>query len=333
MNGWAEDAMREAIELLTKSRRNDLASDLHRIFKTINFEDLEIMRSSEADRIADAILEAESIADLTETLKRLARLMKIAHCTVHVVTEGSPGSFTTKVLTTYPEEWITLYVNRRYYFVDPVVQAGKNSTQSFFWDSLDCSGAIVRSFWREAEANGVGSSGFTIPITTEHGDKLALSVCSTDDAATFREKLSYHESDLFNLGVFTAEAFCNLASERRPASFEPTDDQLLVLQAISIGIEEAELENRDYQYGSFATLKRSICLLFRTKTLAQAAVLAAKIGLLENAPLTKADILAASDRPQSDCVVVPPNAVSLRRLVRARTIQQMPGEAEAQAAV
>lgn len=331
MNGWAEAAMREAIDLLAKSRRNDLASDLNRIFKTICFEDLEIMRTVGADQIADEILEAETIAELTDILRRLNRQLSVAHCTLHVVVESSPGSFTSKVLTTYPDEWISLYVNRRYYYVDPVIQASRTRTQSFYWEELESSDAVVRTFWRDAEAHGVGSSGYTLPIVTDRGHTLALSVSSLEDAETFRDKVAYHESDLFNLGMFLADAFCRLASEQRPASFNPSDDQLMVLQAISIGIDEAELEGRSYQFGSFGTVKRSICSLFRTKTLAQAAVLAAKIGLLDNAPLTKEDILAASDRPFQDRAL-PPNAVSLRRLVRVRNAQSPAAEPSAQTA-
>jgi len=324
MNGWVEDALRDAIDFLAKSRRNDLASDLNRILKAVNFDDLEIMRSSAADQIAGEIVESETIAELTDTLKRMARMMNFGHCTLLLVAENSSANFTTKVITTYPEEWINLYVNRRYYFVDPVVQASKTRVQSFYWDSLPSSGTVVRSFWSEAEAHGVGSSGYTLPITTERGDMLALSISSMQGVESFRETLAFHESDLFNLGVFLAEAFCRLAAEHRPASYNPTDEQLLVLQAISRGVEEADLEGWAYQYGSYSTLRRSICSLFHTKTLAQAAVLAARIGLLDNAPLTKADILAASEKVA--CGLVAPSSVaSLRRLVSGRNLA-MPTE-------
>jgi len=319
MNGWAEDSLRDAIDFLAKSCRNDLAADLNRILKAINFDDLEIMRSSAADQVAGEIVESETIAELTDTLKRMARIMNFAHCTLCLVAENSSSNFTTKVITTYPEEWINLYVNRRYYFSDPVVQASKTRTQSFFWDSLPSSSAVVRSFWREAEVHGIGSAGYTLLIATEGGDTLGLSISSMQDAESFRETLAFYESDLFNLGVFLAEAFCRLAAERRPVSYNPTDDQLLVLQAISKGAEEAYLEGQTYQYGSFSTLRRSICSLFQTKTLAQAAVLAAKIGLLDSAPLTKADILAASEKLACD-LVAPSSVASLRRLVSGRNL-------------
>lgn len=287
--------MREAIELLARSRRNDLASDLKRIFDAIDFDALDVMRTRAAERLADEIHECDSIADLSDILGRMAHLLGVAHCTLHVVHEGLPASFTTKVVTTYPDEWVALYVNRRYYVVDPVVQASRTMTQGFYWDRFDSSSPLVRTFWRDAEAYGVGSSGYTLPIVTERGDTIALSLSSRDAPDAFREVSSYHESDVFNLGICLAEAFSRLASEERPSFFEPSDDQIWILRAISAGVDEIELDERAYQFGSFVTLKRSICSLFKSKTLAQAAVLAAKMGLLDNPPLTKADILAARD--------------------------------------
>ena len=85
-----------------------------------------------------------------------------------------------------------------------------------------------------------------------------------------------------------------------------------------MGAGEPELRERTYQDGSYATLERSICALFRTRTVAQAAVMAARIGLLADAPLTKADVLAASGKA-GRVVVTSPNGASLRRLARLRT--------------
>lgn len=322
MNGWAENAMREAIDVLSKARRNDLAVDLSRIFKSIVFEDFEIMRSSDADQIADAILEAESIMDLTDCMRRLSRALNVQHCTVHIVREQVPETHSTKVITTYPRDWINTYVNRRYYTIDPILDASKSRTHGFYWDTLECASPMITAFWREAAAHRVGASGYTLPIIAENGDVLALSMSSGEDAQTFQKNLSYHESDIYNLSIFLVEAFCRLASDQRPATFNPTDEQLMILRAISMGCEEEELEDRDYLYGSYATLRRSICDLFRTKTVTQAAVLAARIGLLDNPPLSKGDIMTASEdcaEPEASIS----NGLTLRRLMRARSV--LPG--------
>jgi hypothetical protein len=318
MYRWAEDSMREAVDLLARSGRNDLASDLNRIIAAVDFDDLEVLRCPGSDRIADEIVEAASFSELVGLLGGLAETFGVVHSTLHVVSEAPSTNFSTKVLTTYPEEWIARYVNRRYSTIDPVSQACLAADQGFFWGGLDHSALPLRTFWADAAAHGVGPSGFTLPIITERGDKIAISVCSTEEEDPFRMRIERCRSDLFSLGIFLCDSFCRLASDDRPAHFNPTDDQLTILRAIAMGVDEAELSRRSYQYGSYKTLQRSICALFRTTTVAQAAVLAARVGLLAEAPLTKADILTASDQPSKGAATTAPTATPLRRLARMR---------------
>jgi hypothetical protein len=314
MRGWAEETMHEAIDLLARLGRNDVASDLNRILAKIDFDDLEALRCPGSDQIADEILEARSFAQLAGLLGRLAAVLGLDHCTLHVINEAPSTNFATKVLTTYSDEWVTRYVDRRYANIDPVGRACITADQGFFWDSLDRAAPVLRTFWQDSAEHGVGPSGYTLPIVTERGDKLAVSVCSRMDAERFRDRIERFANDLFSLGIFLADAFCRLACDDRPASFNPTDDQLTILRAIAMGVDEADLRQRNYQYGSYVTLERSICMLFRTRTVAQAAVLAARIGLLADAPLTRADILAASAK--TGPAAVPSASVPLRRLAR-----------------
>ena len=257
--------MHEAIDLLARSGRNDLASDLNRIIAKIDFDDLEVLRCPGSDRIADAILEAGSFTQLGGLLGRIAAVMGLDHCTLHVISEAPASNFATKVLTTYPDLWVARYVDRRYATIDPVSRACVAADHGFFWDSLQRSAPVLRTFWDNSAAHGVGPSGYTVPIVTERGDKLALSVCSRIDLEAFRDRVERLESDLFSLGIFLVDAFCRLACDDRPASFNPSDDQLSILRAIAMGADEADLRSRSYQYGSYVTLERSICSLFRTQ--------------------------------------------------------------------
>lgn len=318
MISWAEESLQEAIELAARSGRNDMASDLRRILETVDFHDLQIMRLDGLDEIAGEVVEVSSFGELVDLLGRLAGTIGVNHCTLHVVTEAPTTNFSTKVVTTYPEEWVTHYVNHRYSFLDPVGRACLSGDRAFHWDILDHDTPALRAFWENAAAHGVGPAGYTIPIITDRGDKVALSVCASDDEESFRERVERYEGDLHSLGVFFVDAFCRTASEDRPTTFNPTDDQLSILRAIAMGASEAELRARSYQYGSYTTLERSICTLFRTKTVAQAAVLAGRVGILVDAPLTKSDILAASGKTATGRVMVSPNGASLRRLVRLR---------------
>ena len=78
MTGWAEESMREAIDLLARAGRNDLATDLNRIQARVDFDDLDVLRCVGTDRIADSILEAESFSELIALLETRFGYMRAA---------------------------------------------------------------------------------------------------------------------------------------------------------------------------------------------------------------------------------------------------------------
>ncbi|MFO1143761.1 MAG: autoinducer binding domain-containing protein, partial [Amaricoccus sp.] len=137
MASWAEESMREAVNLLARVGRNDLATDLNRIRAGVDFEDLDILRCAGAEQIADGIIEASSVSDLISFLSKLARAMNLTHCTLHVVSESATTNFSTRMLTTYPRRWISRYIDLKYFNVDPVVRACIEADRPFFWDCFD----------------------------------------------------------------------------------------------------------------------------------------------------------------------------------------------------
>ena len=106
---------------------------------------------------------------------------------------------------------------------------------------------------------------------------------------------------------------------------------MAILRSVAMGAGDEELRSATYLFGSYSTLERSICTMFRTRTITQAAILAARVGLLTNAPLTKADILIGSSRVPLNRVVTTPNAASMRRLIKMRNVA--PGDRQAAAAL
>lgn len=319
MVGWAEDSLREAIERLARGGRNDIASDLNRLLTTIDFDTLCVMRNPAAESFADEVVAAGSLPELIDLLKRLASLLGVNHCTINKVTEAPSSSFSTRAITTYPDALIMRYVDRNYVLIDPILAACKKVNRGFFWDCLDEAHPMVVEFWKDAASFNVGPSGYTIPIDTERGDRLALGVSSNLDHDEFRDTFSRHLSDLDEIAICFADAFSRLASTNRPVTFAPSDDQLRVLYGIATGRTETDLRVETFERGDYDAVDRSICDLFQTSTVAQAAVLAARIGLLDRPPLSKADVLIASDSkiaPHVPAATVPQSA---RRLARMRS--------------
>ena len=71
--------------------------------------------------------------------------------------------------------------------------------------------------------------------------------------------------------------------------------------------------------GSFKTVAQSICKTFETDTVIQAAIYAARLGLLDNAPFAVGNIFTSSSRNISGKVICADNVSSLRRWARVRT--------------
>lgn len=82
------------------------------------------------------------------------------------------------VESSYPAEWISLYLERRYQFIDPVVEQARKSHLPFFWRFLtnrpDELSEAQREIFREAARFGI-CDGYTIPFHNEEGCFAMLS--------------------------------------------------------------------------------------------------------------------------------------------------------------
>jgi Autoinducer binding domain len=254
MIGWVEASLYEAINCLTRVGKNHIASDLNRLLDTLDFDELEVFRNPASEAIADQLLEVSTFPDLVELLRQFSEAIGVSHCTVHVVSELPSAAFTTRGLTTYSDEWVTRYFNRRYAMIDPVLRESATAEGGFFWDTLEVSDPNTLAFYHDAKAHGVGPSGYTLPVITERGDKIAISISSPEDREAFRDRVRHVEQDFLSVGFCITEAFSRLASEDRPSDFVLTDDQMMILRAVAMGAGVEELHKATYLYGSYTTL-------------------------------------------------------------------------------
>ncbi|WP_018902627.1 autoinducer binding domain-containing protein [Rhizobium sp. 2MFCol3.1] len=87
-------------------------------------------------------------------------------------------------ISNYAAEWQSLYFDRSYMIVDPIITMGKRLMQIFRW-SVDAerkfANADQRGFWDEASDFGI-RSGLTIPITTGYGQVAMLTFATSSKA-------------------------------------------------------------------------------------------------------------------------------------------------------
>ncbi|SFN49614.1 DNA-binding transcriptional regulator, CsgD family [Cohaesibacter marisflavi] len=81
------------------------------------------------------------------------------------------------VRTTYPPDWIAIYLTRSYVTIDPVVKEGLRRSLPFDWSEIEPTEEAMEMM-TEFQVHGMGEYGYSIPITDKVGRRALLSVNS-----------------------------------------------------------------------------------------------------------------------------------------------------------
>jgi hypothetical protein len=296
MDGWAVEALREAVCAMARAGRADLAADMGRLAEAIDAVGFVAWRHPGSDRISSGLEEAQSRDDLGALLGELAAWARVEHVSFQVVAEGS-AIYATRMITSLPTDWLEHYVGRRLHGLDPVLITAVARDRPFFWSEIrGCDGLgcdltpHAVGFWREAERFGIGPSGLTVPMAGEDGGRLALSLVSSLPEDGFVRRIHELRHDLFVLVGQFAEAFHRVAVACPGTQPILTDEQVSLLRAVASGEEERAILIRLAAVGDPVRIQRTVIQAFGARTLAQAAVIAARCGLLSDGPLMLAEI-------------------------------------------
>jgi hypothetical protein len=270
MPTWIEAALEAAASSLARIGETELAATLERLRDEPDIKALKLYRSLAVAELADELYDCDSLEYYFGLIERVAREFGVEHCTVHCVRERSTAYFGTKVLTTFPKDWVKQYVDRRYSTIDPVVARCRLGEGVFFWDELVSSDPITKYFVKSCVEAGIGPAGVTVVELATNGGLIGVTLSSVADHGTFRRDFQARLPD-----------FC----------------ELKVLRALAAGKPLSEVETFHFLYGSFKTIEKSILRCFGARTLAQATAIAANMGLLENLPYFEEDIFTSRDEP------------------------------------
>ena len=296
MPSWIEASLRNAVLALSRCGETEIAANLGRLLEEPEVQSLQLYRSPEVAALADEVFDCDSLDDLYGLLDRICAAFAVAHCTVHRIRERNVASYGTKVLTNYPERWITEYINRRYFSVDPVVDRALQGPGAFFWDEVGRADPITAHFTRSAIDHGVGPAGITFVGDNEHGDTVAVSLAVPLEHASFRRLFAPKLSDFTDLAALLIDVFSDLTCKDQPRSLALTEDQLKVLRALASGRSRSEVESLSITYGSFATLEKSILKALHADTLVQAVAISVRQCLLETLPCFEEDVYGLGRR-------------------------------------
>lgn len=120
-------------------------------------------------------------------------------------------SSTPDILSSYPESWINLYMEKRLYRIDPIVTEARSSVLPVVWDSKDAVGRH-REFFALAKQHGVPPRGIAIAARLPTG---GVGVCLLASSASPREwnrTVEKRFQDLLLMGIVFHEKVCGCRS-------------------------------------------------------------------------------------------------------------------------
>ncbi|WP_026622475.1 LuxR family transcriptional regulator [Ensifer sp. WSM1721] len=116
--------------------------------------------------------------ELLPALDELCVRYGLSHMTFLVVCSGGRSDSYPYYCTTYPEAWAEIYVDKRYFDIDPVIDVVRWGFMPVDWSSLDRRSARASRVFKEARSYDIGPNGLTIPIRGPKGERCLFSVTS-----------------------------------------------------------------------------------------------------------------------------------------------------------
>jgi hypothetical protein len=90
---------------------------------------------------------AQTFEDLRAVLVWIRNKFSITNVTYHAIKMPNCSVMHPLTISTYKQEWISHYVEKKYFRVDPVINYGFHSFLPFDWSALDCNSTATRDFF------------------------------------------------------------------------------------------------------------------------------------------------------------------------------------------
>lgn len=166
---------------------------------------LDALLESRDERFDKALASVEGAADVPGLQQAILGLLApygLRHAVYHALRIPQAGVSQKVIAFTYPDDWVSYYVSRRLFTIDPVVRAGERSILPVDWCTLDKSPQPVRRLFDEAAEAGLGKQGLTIPIRGPHGDHAIFTVTSDAPDADWQATKNAYVRDMQLLGAY-----------------------------------------------------------------------------------------------------------------------------------
>jgi DNA-binding CsgD family transcriptional regulator len=146
-----------------------------------------------------------SRAELNVAFAAIRDRYQFAHLAFLVVRLANRADTHPFYCTTYPEEWTSLYLERNYFEIDPVIDLSRTGFLHVDWSNLDRHSARTRGFFKEAVSFDIGRHGLTVPIRGPGGERSLFSVTSNLPRPEWRKLRTSSDHDLQILSHYVHE--------------------------------------------------------------------------------------------------------------------------------
>lgn len=186
--------------------------------------------------VLETISKASSLFDMSTELANIRDIYGLANVVYHAVRIPRNEQRNPILLLTYDQSWVSRYIERDYFDLDPVVLNGRNGFLPIDWKEVDRTSPYARYFFAEADRYGVGRNGLTLPIRGVNGERALFTVtsnCSDRDWSALRLTCL---RDFQMIGHYVHDRSVQIAGLRRglPAR-RPSRRELQCLEAFSRG--------------------------------------------------------------------------------------------------
>ena len=150
-----------------------------------------------ADFISQA-QNAENLDDLTILFEKVLGQHGFHRWAYQVLSSPCKTDNSPVILSNYPEEWVTHYIEQRYDKIDPVIKNGPKEVLPFTWSGL-CSKLKLSKkqevFLKEAADQGL-PDGFGIPIHGGSGAYAMMTVACEEMPKSREQMMQTYQKDL-----------------------------------------------------------------------------------------------------------------------------------------
>lgn len=282
-----EHWVRTVLQTLQKSEGAtppNLTESLERIADLIETDQNYQYRRPELQDHAEMICDSEDLDELSSIVDKAARLCGFSSFAIFVIKVGLGNSFSNRICTSYHEGWINRYRQKDYQYIDPVISQAMVSDDPFAYSDISSSSPVVKDFWSDAEAHGIGSNGLCVAQNGPRGCRLAISFGSTLSQEETQRMIQQDGRDLVALGEEAMHQFLSFFSIS-PQGKKLEEKELLYLYRLATG-EKPTTACQKSQH-----LEAAICKKANVRSIGQAIHLAGVEGWFDDLPYQIEDVV------------------------------------------